>query len=135
MYHIFKVTDYKGGELISKINLTKKEIARYIAEMVERWHDPDEEEDNVEGYECPDDCSDCKREECIACLNYYEKISTEKLFSIIESIYDNNSDTYAGRGGICEEMYQTDYDGRLVDIRKDDYNEIIKIAHEILKNE
>ena len=32
MYHIFKVNDYKGGELDSSVNLTKEELIEQIAD-------------------------------------------------------------------------------------------------------
>lgn len=32
MYHIFKVDDYKGGELNSDVNLSKQELIKLIAE-------------------------------------------------------------------------------------------------------
>lgn len=85
MYHIFSVYDYKGGELLSTINLDRESLISRLAEI----------------YYLDDYLTDM------------EELARYEFFR--QHIEDNSS-TYAGRGDVVMEIYESSEDGKLIEV-------------------
>jgi len=88
-YAIFKVYDYKGGELNASTNLDKEELISNLAEIFERF-----------SY-CDDDDEDEGLKKDLESIKTFinECLSREDFFS-----------TYAGGDGFCGEIYEVEGD-------------------------
>lgn len=104
MYHIFSIYDYKGGELISHINLSKELFYDIICDIflgkIER------KVDNIDDITISD--LEELLKEIITNVNYYSEYA--------------NDNTYSGQ------WYYTDKEGKLILINPEDidFNEMAK---------
>ena len=91
-YCVFSVTDYKGGELLSEINLSKKEFINILAERFEYNNDFDEDS------------------------------SLEDIEKIIRTEIEDPAffSKYAGGDGFCGELYKNK-DGKLKQVQFSQY--------------
>ena len=91
-YAIFKVYDYKGGELNASTNLDKEQLISNLAEIFERFSycDDDDDESDEEGLKKDLESIKTFINECL---------SRESFFS-----------TYAGGDGFCGEIYEVEGD-------------------------
>ena len=81
-FSIFRVYDYKGGELSSRINKTEEDLILELSEYFQKT---------------------------ISDLYHYKKISTldECVLSIEKSLQDEDFyNTYAGGGGFCGKVFE-----------------------------
>lgn len=115
LYHIFYVSDYKGGELHSEINLSIDNVADDIS-------------NNIDWDEISDSCADDEKfanmsdEEFFAltCVQLLDIIDDKSLIDIAcDKIYPGN--TYAYDSYSDYEIYTMDKNGKLsiVDITKE----------------
>lgn len=115
-YAIFKVYDYKGGELNASTNLDKEELISNLAEIFERFSycddDDDEDESDEEGG---------LKKDLESIKTFINKcLSREDFFS-----------TYAGGDGFCGEIYEVEED-KMVEVDLTDFLE--EIAQYIFNN-
>jgi hypothetical protein len=95
-YAIFKVYDYKGGELNSSTNLDKEQLISNLAEIFERYNDCDDDDEDDED---ESDEEGLKKDLEIIKSFINECLSREDFFS-----------TYAGGDGFCGEIYEVEGD-------------------------
>ncbi len=116
-YCIFKVYDYKGGELSSSINLT---FEKFIGELSELF----------EGIDI-DSLQEKRDKKIKSLLEEENSINTIKL-QIIKMLKSNQFySNYAGGDGFCGKCYEVE-DNKLKSVKIDDY--IDDIAKYIDKN-
>lgn len=90
MYHIFRVWDYKGGELSSSVNLDRETL---IDNLAERMYESHLDESH----------------------NTLDKIK-ERVKRLIVQKYDGN-DFLGTHEGFMGEIYQTSNDGKLIQLK------------------
>jgi hypothetical protein len=102
-YAIFKVYDYKGGELNASTNLDKEELISNLAEIFERYNDCDYDYDDDDDESVKEDESD--KEEGL-------KKDLESIKTFINECLSRESffSTYAGGDGFCGEIYEVEGD-------------------------
>lgn len=103
MYSIFKVYDYKGGELSTSLNLEEERFFEEFLEIIfeDVDYDDDEDEDSDE------DDSDNQTNDKIT-----KDSDINVVVKYLEDLYQNSGSEYAG-GGTCYECFKH-VDGKLV---------------------
>ncbi len=129
LYHLFYVSDYKGGELHSHINLTLSDVADAVIDDSCIWEDL---KDFVADDECTKDISNEK----------YEKITELELLDIVpDSILEEMATRVLYPGNIYAFDTHSDYwcyytkpsDERLIVVNPIKEEGFIKILREKLK--
>lgn len=87
VYHIFKVHDYKGGELGSTLNLTESTMLNEVLDLIGAFNEDDFDED--------EDITEVKE----------ELKSDEEILSHLKKCFEDNTCNYAGGESSCFTVY------------------------------
>ena len=126
-YHIFSVYDYKGGELSSNVNLTKKQFLRHIIDKFESFDEYIFESGNFEDQLTEEDWTNYENQSLTEDF-YYRLFTPENMSKYL----NDNSSIYAGNGDDVYEWYVSKNNKlEFYTLSNEDYNIIIET---IIKN-